>query len=53
LALKFGGPGDQCCHVQLAAVALLIGFFADKSPWLLLTLWLVYAFHGFPRTPAR
>ena len=35
-----------------AVVALLIGLFADKSPWFLLPLLLAYAI-TVPATPAR
>jgi predicted MFS family arabinose efflux permease len=43
-ALRFGRHrAITAVMLASAAVALLIGFFADKSPWLLLPLILVYA----------
>ena len=45
LALRFGRHrAITFVMISSAAVALLIGFFADGSPWLLLPLLLVYAF---------
>jgi predicted MFS family arabinose efflux permease len=45
LALKFGRHrAIMFVMIGSAVVALLIGFFADGSPWLLLPLLLVYAF---------
>jgi len=45
LALKFGRHrAITFVMIGSASVALLIGFFADGSPWLLLPLLLVYAF---------
>lgn len=45
LALKFGRHrAITLVMIGSASVALLIGFFADGSPWLLLPLLLVYAF---------
>jgi predicted MFS family arabinose efflux permease len=44
LALKFGRHrAITAVMLGSAFVALLIGFFADKSPWLLLPLLLAYA----------
>jgi MFS family permease len=44
LALKFGRHRAMTAvMLSSAVVALLIGMFADKSPWLLLPLLLVYA----------
>jgi cyanate permease len=45
LALKFGRHrAITAVMFSSAAVGLLIGWFADKSPWLLLPLLVVYAF---------
>jgi predicted MFS family arabinose efflux permease len=45
LALRFGRHrAISAVMFSSAAVALLIGIFADKSPWVLLPLILVYAF---------
>jgi MFS family permease len=45
LALRFGRHrAITLVMIGSASVALLIGFFADGSPWLLLPLLLVYAF---------
>jgi predicted MFS family arabinose efflux permease len=53
LALKFGRHrAITVVMFSSGAVALLIGLFADKSPWLLLPLLVVYAFTA-PPTPAR
>jgi MFS family permease len=45
LALKFGRHrAITLVMISSAVIALLIGFFANNSPWLLLPLLLVYAF---------
>ena len=52
-ALRFGRHrAITAVMFASAAVALLIGLFADKSPWLLLPLMLVYAI-TVPAIPAH